>query len=241
MWGAEPCSPEPPCDSCTCPRQPCTDFFAEDLIEGSERVREDGIEGLENCGCRAGECPGGNDQWYRRIASRFDRLFFFCVFRAEKLSRKARQKARNELARPFSRTRLPRKSSVTPRIHPRSPVVHFDPYNVLRCCCSGQDDPHEVVLRPLHQARSPFPQRHQGSRAPYPLRRRREGGGRFRTSQRRHRRCRVRPLLEDRRPRRRRSVAPEGACAIHLVDILIPPPGTAVRFSSTPPPPQTSR
>ena len=26
----------------------------EDLIEGSERVREDGIEGLENCGCRAG-------------------------------------------------------------------------------------------------------------------------------------------------------------------------------------------
>ena len=45
MWGAEPCSPEPPCDSCTCPRQPCTDFFAEDLIEGSEKVREEGLEG----------------------------------------------------------------------------------------------------------------------------------------------------------------------------------------------------
>lgn len=157
------------------------------------------------------------------------------------VSESATESAKPTCAAPFSRTRLPRKSSVTPRIHPRSPVVHFDPYNVLRCCCSGQDDPREVVLRPLHQARSPFPQRHQGSRAPYPLRRRREGGGRFRTSQRRHRRCRVRPLLEDRRPRRRRSVAPEGACAIHLVDILIPPPGTAVRFSSTPPPPQTSR
>ena len=165
-----------------------------------------------------------------------------CVFRAEKLSRKARQKARNQLARRHSPAHGSHaQSSVTPRIHPRSPVVHFDPYNVLRCCCSGQDDPHEVVLRPLNQARSPFPQRHQGSRAPYPLRRRREGGGRFRTSQRRHRRCRVRPLLEDRRPRRRRSVAPEGARAIHLVDILIPPPGTAVRFSSTPPPPPTSR
>ena len=158
------------------------------------------------------------------------------------VSESATESAKPTCAAPFSRTRLPRKSSVTPRIHPRSPVVHFDPYNVLRCCCSGQDDPHEVVLRPLHQARSPFPQRHQGSRAPYPLRRRREGGGRFRTSQRRHRRCRVRPLLEDRRPRRRRSVAPEGARAIHLVDILIPPPGTAVRFSSTAPlPPQTSR
>ena len=49
MWGAEPCSPEPPCDSCTCPRQPCTDFFAEDLIEGSERVRDRGwkIAGAE--------------------------------------------------------------------------------------------------------------------------------------------------------------------------------------------------
>ena len=154
------------------------------------------------------------DQWYRRIDSRFDRLFFFCVFRAEKLSRKARQKARNQLARRHSPAHGSHaQSSVTPRIHPRSPVVHFDPYNVLRCCCSGQDDPHEVVLRPLNQARSPFPQRHQGSRAPYSLRRRREGGGRFRTSQRRHRRCRVRPLLEDRRPRRRRSVAPEGARA----------------------------
>ena len=143
----------------------------------------------------------------------------------EKLSRKARQKARNQLARRHSPAHGSHaQSSVTPRIHPRSPVVHFDPYNVLRCCCSGQDDPHEVVLRPLHQARSPFPQRHQGSRAPYPLRRRREGGGRFRTSQRRHRRCRVRPLLEDRRPRRRRSVAPEGARAIHLVDILFPLP-----------------
>ena len=169
-------------------------------------------------------------------------VYFFCVFRAEKLSRKARQKARNQLARRHSPAHGSHaQSSVTPRIHPRSPVVHFDPYNVLRCCCSGQDDPHEVVLRPLHQARSPFPQRHQGSRAPYPLRRRREGGGRFRTSQRRHRRCRVRPLLEDRRPRRRRSVAPEGARAIHLVDILIPPPGTAVRFSSTAPLPPTPR
>ena len=169
--------------------------------------------------------------------------FAFFVFMTKIVSRKARQKARNELARRHSPAHGSHaQSSVTPRIHPRSPVVHFDPYNVLRCCCSGQDDPHEVVLRPLHQARSPFPQRHQGSRAPYPLRRRREGGGRFRTSQRRHRRCRVRPLLEDRRPRRRRSVAPEGARAIHLVDILIPPPGTAVRFSSTAPlPPQTSR
>ena len=156
---------------------------------------------------------------------------------------KRSRRARNELARRHSPAHGSHaQSSVTPRIHPRSPVVHFDPYNVLRCCCSGQDDPREVVLRPLHQARSPFPQRHQGSRAPYPLRRRREGGGRFRTSQRRHRRCRVRPLLEDRRPRRRRSVAPEGARAIHLVDILIPPPGTAVRFSSTAPlPPKTSR
>ena len=228
MWGAEPCSPEPPCDSCTCPRQPCTDFFAEDLIEGSERVR-DTSRGSENCGCRAGK----NDQWYRRNDSRMTVNFAF-------VSESATESAKPTCAAPFSRTRLPRKSSVTPRIHPRSPVVHFDPYNVLRCCCcSGQDDPREVVLRPLHQARSPFPQRHQGSRAPYPLRRRREGGGRFRTSQRRHRRCRVRPLLEDRRPRRRRSVAPEGARAIHLVDILIPPPGPFL-FDS-PLPPQTSR
>ena len=168
--------------------------------------------------------------------------FFFAFFVRKNCLGKRSRRARNELARRHSPAHGSHaQSSVTPRIHPRSPVVHFDPYNVLRCCCSGQDDPHEVVLRPLHQARSPFPQRHQGSRAPYPLRRRREGGGRFRTSQRRHRRCRVRPLLEDRRPRRRRSVAPEGARAIHLVDILFPLPEPRPFLFDSPPPPHTSR
>ena len=236
MWGAEPCSPEPPCDSCTCPRQPCTDFFAEDLkLEGPRggAHRKLGAE-LANDLVRM---TNGIEELIRDLTV----YFFFAYFVRKNCLGKRDRKRETNLRGHSPAHGSHAQSSVTPRIHPRSPVVHFDPYNVLRCCCSGQDDPHEVVLRPLHQARSPFPQRHQGSRAPYPLRRRREGGGRFRTSQRRHRRCRVRPLLEDRRPRRRRSVAPEGARAIHLVDILIPPPGTAVRFSSTPPPPQTSR
>ena len=34
-----------------------------------------------------------------------------------------------------------RTSSVTPRIDLYSPIVHIDAYNVLLCCCSGQDDP----------------------------------------------------------------------------------------------------